>query len=220
MKTLWDLASAIDNHLKAGLKGTANEPYSIDQIIDECLTVRAKFIRDEAKLGHLNNDVVETISCLELDCKDISMCCGIETYDKKLHFKIPQPLSFINDPIKYVGLPDRSIEFNIIKGPTWNVPVFNKYLQGKPRVWFAPNRQDGFVLDPPTEDLQYITIDFIPENPTDLYLYSCCPVNNFEDDALSIPEWMQNDIMKEVINRFTLTMYRVHGYKRNDQTGH
>lgn len=220
MKTLWDIASAIDNHLKAGLKGTANEPYSIDQIIDECLNLRAKFIQDLERSGNITHDLVQSLSCIELDCKDVSMCCGLETYDKKLHFKIPQPISFVTDPIKYVGLTDRSLEFDIIRGNTWNVPVYNKYLKNKPRVWFAPNRQDGFILNPPTEDLKYITVDFIPENPTDLYQYGCCPVNGFEDDAISIPDWMQQDIIVAVIQLFTNTMYRIHGYKRNDQTGH
>lgn len=220
MKTLFDIASAIDNHLKAGLKGTANEPYSIDQIIDECLNLRASIAKDMALAGQSTHDLTQTISCIKLDCEDISMCCGIETYDKKLHFKIPQPMSFISDPIKYVGLTDRSLEFTIIKGPTWKVPEYNRYLKKNPRVWFHPNKQDGFIFNPPSEDLEFITIDFIPENPTDLYQYGCCPVTGFEDDAVSIPDWMQDTIMTTVINRFSQTMYRVHGYKRNDQTGH
>jgi len=225
MNSLYIIASAIQNHISAGLKGTNNEPYSVEQIIDEILVSRAAIIKAEEDNSRLDSrDLVQSISCIELDCENISLCCNVETYnmDRFKHFKMPKPAAYVSEPIKYIGLVDRSMSFNIVKGSTWDTvdySKFNKYIKPKPKVWIHPNREDGFIIDPPTEDLKYITIDFIPENPTDLYQYACCPINNFEDDAKTIPNWMVDTIMNNVISRFTKTMYWTSA-KRNDGTGH
>lgn len=225
MNNLFYIASAIQNRISAGLKGTVNEPYSVEQIIDEVLVIRSALLKNEEDAGKLKyEDVIETLSCIKLDCEDLSMCCSMETYDKTKHFKMPKASSYITDPIKYIGLVDRSDSFSIIKGSkvdlsAVNYTKFNKYLKSKTLVWIHPNREDGFIFNPPTEELEVITIDFVPENPTDLYNYSCCTVNNFEEDAKSIPNWMVSSIMDKITNDFGNFMYRL-SYKRNDGTGH
>lgn len=220
MNSLHQIASAIQNHIQAGLKGTTNEPFQIEQIKDEILVERNAILKQMELSGKTNTDgMIVSINCIPVDCQDISLCCGIETFDKKLHFKIPKPSSFVADPVKFVGTTDRSQSFRIVRGPTWKNAIYSRYgNRNNTYVWFAPNRQDGFIFNPPNDDIELISVDIIPENVLELENFACCQ-ELLEDDAGLIPNWMVREIIVNISTRFFSNMYRMN-YKRNDQTGH
>ncbi|TAF70757.1 MAG: hypothetical protein EAZ58_05140, partial [Flavobacterium sp.] len=164
-----NLAWAIYNHIASALKGTANEPYPVEQIKAEILAERDSVIKQMTLAGTLPyQTLIQDINCLELDCENLSLCCKVETYDKVLHFKLPKLASFTVDPIPvyFIGLSDRSHAFRIQRGSTWSYKTYNKWTKDKPYVWFAANREDGFLFNPPTDNLKYISVSAIFEDPT------------------------------------------------------
>jgi len=218
MTSLNQIASAIHNHISSGLKGTGNEPYSIEQLADEVLVERAWILKQQEMNKQLNKrNYIQSINCIPVDCSSIAQCCGLETYDKKLHFKIPKPLSTLYDePVVYVGPVDRSVSFNIIRGSSWEPIIkYSRFNRSKTSVWFLPNRQDGFIFNPPTDDIAYISVDAIFDNPLDLGDYACCPTDT---DDIAIPEWMVSQIIDKITQRFANNYYKFN-YKPNTQTG-
>jgi hypothetical protein len=219
MNNLNEIASAIYNHINAGLKGTGNEPYSIEQLADEVLVERAWILKQQEMAKQLvKRNYIQSINCVPVDCSSIADCCGVETFDKKLHFRIPKPLSTLyEEPIVYVGPVDRSTSFNIIRGPSWEPIVkYTKFNKNKTSVWFLPNKQDGFIFNPPTDDLAFVSVDAMFDNPTELSDYACCPAETLN---LEIPQWMISQIIDKLTQRFTQNYYKLQ-YKPNTQTGH
>lgn len=225
MNSLEQIASAIYNHIAAGLKATGNEPYQIEQIKDEIIVERNALLKIEEMANRVNGSLMrsllQSIECVEVDCDYLALCCEVDTYDKALHFKIPTLASFIDHPLKYVGPVNRSEAWAIVWGSTWKTQKYSKYTKDKTYVWIHPKRegiyQHGFIFNPPTEDLKYISVDALFENPLDLVEYECCV--DIEETAANIPNWMVSAIIDKIQSRFASNFYRLN-YKRNDQTGH
>ena len=74
------LASAIFNDIVSGLAGyNANHSMSIDQLEDEIAEERLALIKMYTLKGIIpKNDLLRTISCIPVNCKDIENCnkCG------------------------------------------------------------------------------------------------------------------------------------------------
>lgn len=216
MNTLRKIATAINNHIAAGLKQTNNEPFSIEQLEDEVIAERNRIIKQLEMSGKLDlRSLIQPINCLPVDCDNLSLCCGIETYDKKLHFKIPKLSTFTTSPIKFIGLTDRSKEFRFSIGGTWQNQTGGRYTKHLPYVWIASNLQDGFIFNPPTDNIKMISIDAVWETPSDLVPYACCET----DIDTGIPQWMASEIIDKLTIRFAQNYYRTN-YRPNDQTGH
>lgn len=224
LNNIENLAWAIWNHLNGALKGTANEPYPMRQIKSEILAERDALIKEYSLKNILKEDtVIQDINCIELDCENLSMCCKVETYDNTLHFTMPKLSSNVLKPIKYIGLPDKRTSFKIVD--RINIPEvksYNKYRNKSTDenkdtyVWIANNLKDGFLFNPPIENLKYISISAIFEDPTALDQYACCDTSK---DPNVIPAWMTIAIMDKIINRFAGTIARVN-YRKNDGQGH
>lgn len=217
-----NLAYAIHDHIDSALKGTANVPYSIDQIKAEILAERDAIIKQMTLAGTLPyKSLLQDINCVELDCENLSMCCKVETYDKVLHFKLPKLASFLYEsiPVYYIGLSDRTERFQIKQTLSPFYKTYNKWTResAKPYVWFASNREDGFLFNPPSENLKYISVTAVFENPMELSKYGCCTLSDI--DAGLIPSWMSVQILQNIVNRFTTSMYKIKA-KVNDQTSH
>jgi hypothetical protein len=210
MNTLEQIASAINNHILAGLKGaTLQEPYSHEQLQDEILVERDAIIKQLSLSGTLQeNELIQSINCLELDCQDLSLCCNVSSFNNTLHFKLPKPSQYVLNPIKFVGTVDREYVFNIVKGPTWKQQDYGKFTRTKPFVWFHPNLKDGFLFNPPTENIKYISVDFIPANPKDLEEFGCCKIDG--ETPSGIPNWMVSDIIGRMVNKYTQMYWRLH----------
>lgn len=216
MKTLRQIADAINNHIAAGLKQTNNEPFSNEQLRDEIVAERNRIIKQLELSGKLDKrSLIQSINCIPVDCDSLSLCCGIETFDNKLHFKMPKLSTFTDNPISFIGLTDRSLEFRFSIGGTWKNQTGGRYTKHLPYVWISSNLQDGFIFNPPTDDISLISVDAIWEVPTDVEQYACCPT----DSDTGIPQWMVSEIIDKLTDRFARNHYKMN-YRPNDQTGH
>ena len=161
------------------------------------------------------SSLIQSLNCIPVDCEAISLCCGIETFDNKLHFKIPKLATYVGSPISFIGLVDRSEEFMFSIGGTWKSKAGGKYTKHLPYVWINAEMTDGFIFNPPTDDIATISIDAIFEDPRTLADYACCP----DDVDVSIPQWMASEIITRLTGEYASNYFKFN-YRPNDQTGH
>ncbi len=102
------LSSAIYNDIMSGLRGYSSTPtMSLEQLEDDCVDERLQIIKEYFIKGLVpKKDLLMTIPCIEVDCKNIERCrCNASPCDTlTAHFEIPQLLTeFGEDGIEYIG---------------------------------------------------------------------------------------------------------------------
>ena len=73
----------------SGLRGfPANPTISLDQLEDDIVDERLQIIKEFALKGVIpKNDLLMSINCIPIDCKDIERCClGDEDTERLAHF--------------------------------------------------------------------------------------------------------------------------------------
>ena len=130
------LASAVYNDIVGGLRGyTSNPTLSIEQLEDDLAEMRLTVIKEYSLKGLLpKNDLLMSINCIPVDCKDIERCSceysagGTPT----LHFEIPQLMTEFDGGIEYIGSIDKQQPFVWYTSP--NVMKFHKYRKRAKRI--------------------------------------------------------------------------------------
>lgn len=212
------IASQVINSTFSGLKMVTNIPISVDQVKDEISLLRNSLIKEMIDSGQKNFEgLYVKISCIQLTCRDMAECCDEPVGSDQLGGKIPKLFDqLLTDKtgIRYAGSPDMRHPFRILTG---NEYIYHKHspLVGKsPAVYFDYNH-NVWVLNPPTQDLELLTIVVIPEDPRDLQQYSCCAAT--DDDPYPMPGWMVDKITGKLINDY-MRYYSMSQTKPNTQS--
>lgn len=146
------LASAVYNDIVGGLRGyTANPTMSLEQLEDDLQEMRLAIIKEYALKGILlKNDLLTSINCIPVDCKDIENCtCGssIGEGTPTMHFEIPQLMTEFDGGIEYIGSVDKQNPF--VWYTSSNQLRYHKYRKrgkNKPYVYIdvTPNKNNMF----------------------------------------------------------------------------
>lgn len=201
------LASAIRNDVVSGLRGYHhNMSMSIDQLYDDIIDERLQIIKEYQLKGLVPiQDLVLSINCIEVDCKDLercSLCKNNADCPKPIaHFQIPQLiLGYGINPISYLGTTDRMNQFQYYT--TTNFSYYKKYKRrknNKPFVFIdiAPNENgmlDCFLFNSPL--LKQVSVVGIFKDPRQLEQYSCC--QDLSDDNFT---FLNNEIKKRLTEK-------------------
>ena len=183
------MASAIYNDIVGGLRGYSSNPtISLEQLEDEIAEERLAVIKQYVVKGIIpKKDLLKTISCIPVDCKDIENCeaCGKEPLDYEgtptMHFAIPPLMTdFGGFGIEYIGSSDMQNPFIWYTNPS--VMRYHKYkrrVKDKPYVYInmSPNASgmcDCWVFNAPF--LKRITVVAVFKDERMLEYYGCaCP---------------------------------------------
>lgn len=186
------LASAIYNDIVGGLSGYhENSSLSIEQLEDEIIQTRLQIIKEYSLKGLVpKKDLLTSINCVEVDCKDLDRCtCNVKYTGRPVaHIEIPQiAFDYTNKAIDYIGSTDRQLPFLIYTSPhAWEYyQKFRKRNKNKPYVYVdpAPNENgmlDAFIFNAPL--LKRVSVVAIFKDPRQLERYECCnsiPEDNF-----------------------------------------
>lgn len=129
-------------------------------------------------------DLLESVNCIPVDCKDLDRCrCNSDYMGKpEMHFTIPQIMADTLgvESIKYIGSTDRKQPFTVYTSGLNNVDIYYKYrrrAKNKPYVYLdtVPNVDgmlDGYIFKAPF--LKEISVVGIFKDPRDLENYRCC----------------------------------------------
>ena len=183
------LASAIYNDIVGGLRGyNSNPTLSLEQLEDEIVEERLAVIKQYVIKGLIpKNDLIRTISCIPVDCKDIENCsqCRSNEFEgtPTMHFEIPMLLTdFGNVGIDYIGSPDLQNPFIVYtKANNLNYRKYKKWGQKKPYVFVnvSPNENgmcDCWIFNAPF--LKRITVIGVFKDERQLASFGCnCDVN-------------------------------------------
>ena len=188
------LASAIYNDIVGGLRGYTSTPtLSMEQLEDEIVEERLSLIKQYILKGVIpKNDLLRTISCIPVDCKDIEAC---PTCQKKIspdwggtptmHFEIPLLLTdFGNVGIEYVGSADLQNPFVIYTKPNnLRYRKYRKWGNKKPYVYInvSPNENgmcDCWLFNAPFIKKIAVTAVFKDERQLASFGCSCDTVDN------------------------------------------
>lgn len=145
------LASAVYNDIVGGLRGYSSNPtMSIEQLEDDIAEMRLTVIKEYALKGLIpRNDLLMSINCIAVDCKNIENCSCGNTADgtPTLHFEIPQLMTEFDGGIEYIGSIDKQQPFVWYTSP--NVMRYHKYrkrAKHRPYVYIdiTPNENNLF----------------------------------------------------------------------------
>lgn len=202
------LASAIYNDIIGGLAGYTSTPnISMEQLIDDIIDERLQIIREYTIKGIIpRNDLLQTINCVNIDCKSMNACpCVKNSVDNlTMHFEIPQ---VIDNGIEYIGSIDKQNSFvvytNIIE---WNYNKYRKRGKNHATVFVDTtpnknNKNDCWVFNAPL--LSKVSIIAIFKDLNQLQEYGCCS----EDEEINNMSFINNEIKRRLTEK-KLRFYR------------
>lgn len=181
------LASAIYNDIVGGLRGYTSTPtLSMDQLEDEIIEERLAVIKQYILKGIIpKSDLLRTISCIPVDCKDIEACSDCQNKINPdwgelptMHFEIPMLLTdFGGVGIEYVGSSDLQNPFIIYTKPNnLRYRKYRKWGNNKPYVYInvAPNENgmcDCWIFNAPF--IKKITVIGVFKDERQLSNFGC-----------------------------------------------
>lgn len=179
------LASAIYNDIVGGLRGYTSTPtISLEQLEDEIAEERLSLIKQYTLKGIIpKNDLLRTISCIPIDCKDIENCLSCQKGSDfggtpTMHFEIPMLLTdFGQVGIEYVGSTDLHNPFVIYtKANNLKYRKYRKWGNNKPYVYInvTPNENgmcDCWVFNAPF--LKRVTVIGVFKDERQLANFGC-----------------------------------------------
>lgn len=202
--SLEDIAEIIENRVNGGLKGIINNTLSRTQLIAEIELTANRLLYQYALKGIVNLDnLYQDINCLEMECKDISQCCNIDSYEKVLMSKEPLPklMSVPNvEKIQFIGSANRGKQFKVSTQQITN--EFNDYsFSGRLKFPTVYITNDYFVVlrNPPTENIKYISVSALFENPMEVTKFGC---NCSDDRTYQRPSWLIDEVITKMTNDY------------------
>lgn len=225
MASIKKLADAIRNDVVSGLRGYhTNLSMSMEQLEEECVQYRLAILKEYMLKGIFpTQDLLTSINCIPVDCKDIDNCnCGRglqcpEAYTEVAHFEIPQILfDFgLSKSIYYIGSTDRQNPFKVYTKPLNKIHTFQKYRKrGKQRPWVyidvTPNEKgmlDCYIFDAPF--IQSVSVVAIFKDPRQLEEFQCsCDGQNISDSQKDENMNFIDILIKERLTKQKLYYYR------------
>ena len=176
------LASAVFNDVVSGLRGyTSNPTMSIDQLEDDIVDERLQIIKEYSMKGLIpKNDLLMSINCINVDCKDLENCSCKNTAEgtPTFHFEIPQLMTEFDGGIYYIGSTDKQNPFIWYTNPTsMRYHKYRKRSKFKPYVYIdiTPNKNnmnDCYIFNIPL--IKQVSVIGIFKDPRQLVSYGCC----------------------------------------------
>lgn len=203
--TIEQLSSAIENNIMSGLRGAdINVSFSMDQIEDAIIQERMQIIKEYSMKNMLPaKDLMFSIPCVDVDCKDIDRCCCAEySSDKIKHIEIPQVFNdFGSEAIQYIGSIDRMIPYTVYTTDAFRQHKNRRRGAEKPFVWIDTtpninNMNDGFIFNA-TPLLKDLLVVMIPKDIRQLAQFSCCPLGE-----VSNLTFIDTEIEKRVTEKY------------------
>lgn len=208
------LASAIYNDIVGGLRGYSSNPtLSLEQLEDEIVEERLAVIKQYTLKGIIpKDDLVRTISCIPVDCKDIENCSKCQKSNlfegtPTMHFEIPMLFTdFGQVGIDYIGSPDLQNPFSIYtRANNLKYRKYKRWSSNKPYVYVnvSPNENgmcDCWVFNAPF--LKRVTVIGVFKDERQLSKFGCNCDANLENMSFLDAE------IKERITKKKLYYYR------------
>ena len=174
------LASAIYNDIVSGLRGYSSNPtIDVYQLDDDIIQERLQIIKEYSMKGLIpKNDLLMSIDCIQVDCKNIENCCKTSVGTPKLHFEIPQIMTEFDGGIEYIGSTDKANPFIVYTSPT--VMKYHQYrtrAKKRPFVYInvtpnSNNMNDCYIFNLPL--LKEVSVIGVFKDPRQLVKYGCC----------------------------------------------
>lgn len=210
MSLINKLASAVYNDIVSGLSGYHhNVSLSMEQLEDDIVSTRLSLIKQYALKGILPiKDLLESINCIPVDCKDLDRCSCNSDYsgDAELHFQIPAIMidDFGQDAIQYIGSTDRKQPFKVYNQP-YELNYVSKYRKrGKSKPWVyldtvqnSNGMIDGYIFNAPM--LKEISVVAVFKDPRDLLDFKCCQDVKDDDKKFS---FLDQEIKDRVASQY------------------
>lgn len=168
----------------SGLRGAdVNVSFSMEQIEDAIVQERMQVIKEYSMKNMIPaKDLLVSISCVEVDCKDIDRCCCVGYSPEKIkHIEIPQVYNdFGGEALPYIGSTDRMYPYTIYTTDAFRHHKNRRRGADKPFVWLdtTPNRNnmnDAFIFNA-TPLLSNVLVVMVPKDIRQLLQFSCCPL--------------------------------------------
>lgn len=183
--TINEISSAIYNDIMSGLSNMTSDPnISIEQLEDEVVEERQVVIKEWWYKNVINTkDLMLSINCVPVDCKDPSRCCNYSNMGNLTHhFEIPQLMNDLGeDAIEFIGSTDRETQFKFYTTTSYQYHKYKRNFKNEPYVYIetTPNEHgmyDGWIYNAPF--IKYISIIGIFKDPRQLEYFDCC--HNYE----------------------------------------
>lgn len=189
----------------SGLRGAnINVSFSLDQIEDAIVQERMIIIKEYSIKNMIPaKDLLVSIPCIQVDCKDIDRCCCVEYgADKIKHIEIPQVYNdFGSEAIQYIGSVDRMKPYTVYTTDAFRQHKFRRRGANDPFVWVdttpnSNNMNDAFIFNA-SSLLQDILAVIIPKDLRQLANYSCCPISEVSNIS-----FIDTEIEKRVTEKY------------------
>ena len=174
------LASAIYNDVVSGLRGYSSNPtMDLYQLEDEIMQERLQIIKEYSMKGLIpKNDLLMSIDCIPVDCKNIENCCNSSDGTPTFHFAIPQIMTEFDGGISYIGSTDKGNPFIYYTSPT--VMKYHKYrsrAKNRPYVYIdvtpnGDNMNDCYIFNVPL--IKSVSVVGVFKDPRQLINFGCC----------------------------------------------
>lgn len=196
---------AVKNDIEGGMRTTSDYSFSLEHLRLVVYAVRSKIIQQLKLQGALQDklETMQEINCIELDCENFSLCKNIDSKDPALHFKIPHYLY-----LDYIGLARQDGDVSEFKIHSGKSSKYNKYRNKKlverpyVRLRNYANEIHGFIFNPPTSNMKFLSVRGAFENPRLVNQYSCCTYNPRED-RFPMPDYMVDQLIQEIVGRWS-----------------
>lgn len=200
MSTLNEIIYNIKNIRKAGGL-TDDDDLSNRQLYFIVGYVRSMLIKEYIqKSRSITSAMVQSLPCVELVIADQAECCDIKTNCKILRTKerLPQILEFNGKLLfKFIGtLSGEEFTYTSESQIVWL--QYRKYNKGR-YAYF----RNGYLYIVSELDLQYIRVDAVFEDPTELASYTDCNSNKCFDpeSPYPLPEYMIQPLTSLIFSR-------------------
>ncbi len=192
------LASMINNSINGGY-GVINENFTLEQIKDEIVLTSRTEMKKLELAGKISKDeLYQRIDCVEVECKPLTECgcIGLSREAKGLYVEIP----LVTD-IRYIGTIEYNQEFNIYYGSNISYMGTNRFTKNKPTAWVR-NKRSITILNPPTYDLEFISIEAIFSDPRETSIFNCSGSCVDDDDIFPAPDYLIEIVKDRIIQKY------------------
>ncbi len=176
--------------------GAPNDFFLREKIKLSAVGLRATLIRQDLTRNTLSKMFLQTVGPLKLICVDASDCPSVVPSGTRLlrtELKIPSPVrTKDNTTFYYVGTIDKLNGFQETTIDGLWMDSSNRFTSKSPKFYYL----EGYiyVVNPPTEDLAWITVVSAFADPRELADYKCQGADCYSDDSpfpLEMDMWAQ-----------------------------
>jgi hypothetical protein len=183
------LTSAVYNNIVSGTPGlSVNERVTLEQIQDAIINERLLIIKEYMRNNIIpKKDLMLSIRCIDVDCENVSQCCGLDFGVNTQHMQVPQIFNdYGKDSVGFLGSTDNTQSFVVYTDGSFRNHSSRRRGKDKPYAWIdtTPNSEglyDVFIFNAPL--LKKATFTAIFKDPRQLYKYSCCNPDEYDNKS-------------------------------------